>query len=79
MHIVMTLASFYCLVRTRLYPGLSQDFAFAIGRGGDCKPASLAKTHLTALAEQLGMRPQFIARQAADPARRVLGAFDLAI
>jgi serine/threonine-protein kinase HipA len=71
------LTPFYDLMCTRMYPGLSQDFAFAIG--GDYKPASLTKAHLTPLAQQLGMRPQFIAQRAADLARRMPDAFDQAV
>ena len=71
------LTPFYDLMCTRMYPGLSQEFAFAIG--GDYKPASLTKAHLTPLAQQLGMRPQFIAQRAADLARRMPDAFDQAV
>ncbi len=71
------LTPFYDLMCTRMYPGLSQEFAFAIG--GDYKPASLTKAHLTPLARQLGMRPQFIAQRAADLARRMPDAFDQAV
>jgi serine/threonine-protein kinase HipA len=73
----VTLAPFYDLMCTRMYPGLSREFAFAIG--GDYEPASLTKAHLALLAGQLGMRPQFVARQAADLARRVPDAFDRAV
>jgi serine/threonine-protein kinase HipA len=59
-----TLTPFYDLMCTRLYPGLSQEFAFSVG--GEYKPGSMTKEHLTALAQQLGMRPQYLAQQAAD-------------
>jgi serine/threonine-protein kinase HipA len=71
------LAPFYDLMCTRMYPGLSQEFAFAIG--GEFKPAALTRAHLTPLAQQLGMRPQYLAQQAADMAMRMPGAFDLAV
>ena len=58
------LTPFYDLMCTRLYPGLSQEFAFSIG--GELKPGSMTRQHLEALARQLGMRPQFFVRQAAD-------------
>jgi serine/threonine-protein kinase HipA len=73
----VTLTPFYDLMCTRMYAGLSQEFAFAVG--GDYKPAALTQAHLTPLAQQLGMRPQFIAQQAADLSRRMPGAFDLAV
>lgn len=73
----VTLTPFYDLMCTRLYPGLSQDFAFEIG--GEYKPAALTSAHLVPLARQLGMRPQFLAQQAADLARRMPDAFDLAV
>lgn len=71
------LTPFYDLMCTRMYPGLSPDFAFAIG--GEYKPAALTHALLTPLAQQLGMRPQFLAQQAADLARKVPDAFDLAV
>jgi serine/threonine-protein kinase HipA len=71
------LTPFYDLMCTRLYPGLSREFAFAIG--GDHTPASLTKANLLPLAEQLRMRPQFLAQQAADLARRMPAALDQAM
>jgi serine/threonine-protein kinase HipA len=71
------LTPFYDLMCTRMYPGLSQEFAFAIG--GEYKPAALTQAHLTPLAQQLGMRPQFLAQQAAEMAKRMPGAFDRAV
>ena len=73
----MTLTPFYDLMCTRLYPGLSQDFAFEIG--GEYKPAAMTSSNLVPLARQLGMRPQFLAQQAADLARRVPDAFERAV
>jgi serine/threonine-protein kinase HipA len=72
----VTLTPFYDLMCTRLYPGLSQSFAFEIG--GEYKPTAMTMAHLRLLAQQLGMRPQFLAQQAADVARRMPGAIDLA-
>jgi serine/threonine-protein kinase HipA len=69
--------NFYDLMCTRMYPGLSQEFAFAIG--GEFKPASMTKAHLAALAQQLGMRPQFLVQQAADLAHRLPGALEQAV
>ncbi len=71
------LTPFYDLTCTRMYPGLSQSFAFSIG--GEYEPASLTKEHMTALARQLGMRPQFLVQQAAGLARRLPEALDQAV
>lgn len=73
----VTLTPFYDLMCTRLYPGLSQEFAFGIG--GEYKPAAMTAAHLAPLAQQLGMRPQFLARQAADLARRMPDAMAQAV
>ncbi|MCC6653083.1 MAG: type II toxin-antitoxin system HipA family toxin [Candidatus Eisenbacteria bacterium] len=73
----VTLTPFYDLMCTRLYPGLSQEFAFEIG--GEYKPAAMTSAHVAALARQLGMRPQFLAQQAADLARRMPHAMDQAV
>jgi len=73
----VTLTPFYDLMCTRLYPGLPQEFAFEIG--GEYKPSAMTPAHVTPLAQQLGMRPQFLAQQAADLARRMPDALDLAV
>ena len=71
------LTPFYDLMCTRMYPGLSPSFAFSIG--GEYKPASITKEHMTELARQLGMRPQFLVQQAAGLARRLPDALDQAV
>ena len=71
------LSPFYDLMCTRLYPGLSQEFAFSVG--GEFKPGSMTGAHLAALAEQLRMRPQFLAQRAADLANRLPGALERAV
>ncbi len=73
----VTLTPFYDLMCTRMYPGLSQEFAFAIG--GEYKPAAMTKGQLTPLAQQLGMRPQFLVQQAANLARRLPDALGGAV
>ena len=73
----VALAPFYDLMCTRLYPGLSAEFAFSIG--GEFKPGSMNQEHLVALAAQLGMRPQFLAQQAADLAHRLPAALEQAV
>ncbi len=71
------LTPFYDLMCTRLYPGLSQEFAFAIG--GEFRPGTMNAEHLTALAGSLGMQPQFLSHQAAELARRLPAALEQAI
>jgi serine/threonine-protein kinase HipA len=63
------LTPFYDLMCTRLYPGLSPEFAFAIG--GEAMPGEMGAEHLQLMARQLGMQPRFLAQQATDMAVRV--------
>ena len=63
------LTPFYDLMSTRLYPGLSQEFALAIG--GEFRPGELTADHLVRMARQLGMQPRFVAQQAREMAERV--------
>lgn len=63
------LTPFYDLMCTRLYPGLSQDFAFAIG--GETQPGAMTRDHIPALAEQLGMQPRFVQKIAKEVAERL--------
>ncbi len=65
----VSMTPFYDLMCTRLYPGLSPEFAFAIG--GEARPGEMGAGHLALMARQLGMQPRFLARQARDMARRV--------
>lgn len=67
-----TLTPFYDLMCTRLYPGLSPEFAFAIG--GEARPGEMTADHLALQARRLGMQPRFLAQQAAELAERVPGA-----
>ena len=69
----VALAPFYDLMCTRLYPGLSPEFAFAIG--GETRPGAVTREHLDAMATELRMRPQFIARLA----RELAGAMPAAV
>lgn len=71
------LTPFYDLMCTRLYPGLSPEFAFSIG--GEYKPGSMTRDHLSALARQLGMRPQFLTQQAAELAQKLPDALEQAV
>ena len=69
----VALAPFYDLMCTRLYPGLSQEFAFAIG--GETTPGAVTREHLDRMAAELRMHPKFIARLA----RELAGAMPAAI
>lgn len=71
------LTPFYDLMCTRLYPGLSPHFAFAIG--GEFMPGRLTRAHLESLARQLGMQPQFFLRQGAALAAKVPDALQQAV
>jgi serine/threonine-protein kinase HipA len=52
------LTPFYDLMCTRIYPGLSQNFAFNIG--GTTIPGEMEQRHISAMAEQLNMRPKYV-------------------
>ena len=66
------LTPFYDLMCTRLYPGLSQEFAFAVG--GETKPGAMTREHMPELARQLGMGLQFVSKIAAETAERIPAA-----
>ena len=71
------LAPFYDLMCTRMYPGLSQEFAFAIG--GETAPGSITQTHIAAMAEQLNMRTAFVLSLADALAKKLPAAMEQAI
>jgi serine/threonine-protein kinase HipA len=71
------LTPFYDLMCTRLYPGLSQAFAFAIG--GEVRPGALQRMHVEVMAAQLRMQPRFVLQQAAEVAARLPDALQVAI
>lgn len=73
----VSLTPCYDLMCTRLYPGLSASFAFSVG--GEFKPGSMTQGHLAALGRDLGIRPQFLARQARNLAARLPGALTQAV
>ncbi len=73
----VTLTPFYDLMCTRLYPGLSPEFAFAIG--GEVRPGEMRAEHLALMAGQLGMKPRLLAGQARDMADRVPDAVGRAV
>lgn len=71
------LTPFYDLMCTRIYPGLSREFAFAIG--GEVLPGNLTRSHVQQMAQSMGMRPAFVLGLAADMAQRVPAAMEAAI
>lgn len=71
------LTPFYDLMCTRIYPGLSQEFAFAIG--GEVMPGAITQAHVRQMAQEMGIRPAFALGIAEDMARRIPGAIDAAI
>jgi serine/threonine-protein kinase HipA len=66
------LAPLYDLMCTRIYPGLSGDFAFQIG--GEARPGSISRTHVEALAREIKMRPAFVLGVARQVGEQVLEA-----
>jgi serine/threonine-protein kinase HipA len=73
----LALTPFYDLMCTRLYPGLSREFAFAIG--GETRPGAIGREHAQTMAEQLRMRPSFVLKLAAQLAARMPGAVGQAV
>lgn len=73
----VALAPFYDLMCTRLYAGLSQEFAFAVG--GCVRPGMISRVHLDAMAADLHMRPQYIVRLALELARALPPAVEAAV
>lgn len=56
------LTPFYDLMCTRIYPGLSREFAFNIG--GEVLPGQIGNAHVEALAKQIGMNARYLRSQA---------------
>jgi serine/threonine-protein kinase HipA len=70
------LTPFYDLMCTRIYPGLSREFAFDIG--GRVLPGDIGKEQVQGLAMQLGMGARYLQSVALSLAARVPGAIDQA-
>ena len=64
------LAPLYDLMCTRIYPGLSGDYAFQIG--GEVRPGTISRTRVEALAREIRMRPAFVLGVARQVGERVL-------
>jgi len=65
----VVLTPFYDLMCTRIYPGLSREFAFSIG--GETMPGSMTRDHATEMARQLRMQPSFVLGLADDLATKI--------
>lgn len=73
----MRLTPHYDLMCTRLYPGLSQRFAFRIGKQD--MPGKILHADVMAMARELDMQPAFVARRAAVVAKRLPAALNAAV
>ncbi|WP_295959461.1 type II toxin-antitoxin system HipA family toxin [Rhodoferax sp.] len=72
----MRLTPFYDLMCTRIYPGLSREFAFNIG--GTLLPGDIGKAQVQDLAAQIGMGAKYLQSVAQELAARVPDAIDQA-
>ena len=70
------LTPFYDLMCTRIYPGLSKEFAFNIG--GARLPGDMGKAQVEGLAAQIGMGPKYLQSVARSLAAKVPEAIDKA-
>jgi serine/threonine-protein kinase HipA len=68
------LTPFYDLMCTRIYPGLSGEFAFAIG--GETRPGSVTQAHVRQMAAELGMGAAFTLATAKDIADKIPAALE---
>lgn len=71
------LTPFYDLMCTRIYPGLSKEFAFDIG--GKVLPGDVGRAEVQGLARQLGMHPRYLQTMALSLAAKVPDAMDRAV
>ena len=65
----LRLAPFYDMMCTRIYPGLSNHFAFAIA--GEYEPGKLSDAHIADLARTLGVGVRYLQKLALDVAQQV--------
>lgn len=70
------LTPFYDMMCTRIYPGLSKEFAFHIG--GEALPGHVGQAQVQALAEQLGMGAKYLQWVARTLAGKIPDAIDKA-
>ena len=52
------LSSFYDLLCTSIYPGLSSQFAFKVGE--EAKPSQISKAHIGNMAKELGFKERYV-------------------
>ena len=71
------LSPFYDLMCTRIYPGLSREFALAIG--SEVMPGAVTRAHIRQMASEVGVRPDFALSIAADVAKHIPDAMDTAL
>ena len=60
---------FYDLMCTRIYPGLSQSFAFDIG--GTTMPGEIKRDNVVRMAEMLNFQPRFVLQIGQDIAKQM--------
>lgn len=70
------LTPFYDMMCTRIYPGLSKEFAFKIG--GEALPGHVGQAQVQALAEQIGMGAKYLQLVARTLAGKIPDAIDKA-
>lgn len=70
------LTPFYDMMCTRIYPGLSREFAFNIG--GEVLPGAIGNAQVQGLAEQIGMGSKYLQSVALSLAAKVPDAIDKA-
>ncbi|HET7794452.1 MAG TPA: type II toxin-antitoxin system HipA family toxin [Rhizobacter sp.] len=71
------LTPFYDLMCTRIYPGLSQEFAFSIG--GEVMPGQVTQAHVREMARVIQVKPSFVLQLAQELARKMPAAVDEAV
>lgn len=67
----------YDLMCTRLYPGLSKEFAFRVG--GLTLPGEIGAEQLVKMATELGIKPRYLTDMAASVFKRLLPALAQAV
>lgn len=73
----LRLAPFYDLMCTRVYPGLSKEFALSIG--GEFMPGKIGKEHIEKLADTLGIKTSYLLNIAKQTAKAVTNAMPRAV
>lgn len=72
----MRLTPFYDLMCTRLYPGLSRNFAFAIG--GETLPGNITHEHVQQMAKDMDMGAAYVLKLAGDVEKKIPAAMEAA-